>query len=100
MKEETMKRDNSDKPPMEYLGDIKEALEELCRVFDMGTKKYGRANWKKGGDRSMLMGCLGRHFLKLASGETVDEESGYSHAAHLAWNALAYMQLEHEGKLK
>ena len=99
MKEE-MKRHNEGKPQISYLGDIKEALEELCQVFASGAEKYGRNNWKKGGPPKAILDSLGRHFLKLAAGTELDEESGYHHAAHIAWNALAYIQLKHDGRLK
>jgi len=95
-----MKRYNNGKPQMSYLGSIKDALVQLVHVFEYGTKKYDRDNWKLGGDKNMLLDCMGRHYLKLANGEELDEESQCEHAAHLAWNALAFLQLKHEGKLK
>lgn len=95
-----MKRYNEGKPQASYLGEFKEALEEFCRVCEMGASKYGRHNWKKGGEKITLLDSLGRHFLKLSSGLEKDAESGLEHAAHIAWNALAYIQLKHEGKLQ
>ena len=94
-----MKRYNNGKPQLSYLGDISEAIYELCKVFEMGAEKYGRNNWKQGGSSSIILDSLGRHYVKLASGATVDEESGLHHAAHIIWNAAAYIQLEKENKL-
>ena len=92
-------RYNDGKPQISYLGDIKEALEILANVFEMGADKYGRDNWKKGFNKKTMLDSMGRHYLKLAAGQELDEESGLDHAAHLAWNALAYMQLKAEGSL-
>lgn len=99
-KDEEMARHNEGKPQMSFLGDFKEAIEEFAKVCEMGANKYGRNNWKKGGRKNVIIDSLGRHFIKLASGTEFDDESGLEHAAHIAWNALAYIQLKKEGKLK
>jgi hypothetical protein len=34
-----------------------------------------------------------RHELAIARGELIDPETGYPHLAHIAWNALARLEL-------
>ena len=37
-----------------------------------------------------------RHYIKYKNGELIDEESGLQHLSHMAWNALAVLQLDIE----
>ncbi len=97
--EKKMLRYNEGKPEASYLGDIRYALEEVCKVFSYGATKYYRDNWKQGGKADMILDCMGRHFLKLASGEQCDDESKLHHIAHIIWNAAVYYELERTGKL-
>lgn len=62
-------------------------------VLTQGLTKYpndedGMPNWWKGGDTRDFVGSIMRHAAKLASGEGFDEESGQSHAAHIAVDAM------------
>lgn len=57
-----------------------------ARVFGFGAKKYAAWNWTKGMAWSVPLGCIARHFLKLATGEQNDPESGIHHVGHIACN--------------
>lgn len=78
----------------------------LCRVFprallgiglciEFGTHKYPDPNnWKKvenGFNR--YQDAMMRHLLKFNSGEILDNETHIPHLCHVAWNALAVLEL-------
>ena len=68
----------------------------LLAVAEVGT--YGRYKYTKGGWKHVDSGverytnAMDRHRLKEGI-ELHDDESGIYHAAHLAWNALARLEL-------
>lgn len=68
----------------------------LLAVAEIGT--YGRHKYSKGGWKHVESGierytnAMDRHRLKETI-ETVDQETEMLHAAHLAWNALARLEL-------
>jgi len=64
---------------------------ELARVFTIGALKYEPNNWLRGMKWSDLAGPLERHWAKFMIGQNVDEETGCSHLALIAWNALALL---------
>jgi hypothetical protein len=79
---------------------VKYFANALTAVAECGTygqmkyapNEYWDHNWgqvKHGQER--YQDALMRHFL---SGEKVDSESGLRHKAHIAWNALADLELE------
>ncbi len=79
------------------LGDFASALMKVSVVGTMGAEKYTPHGWKtvpNGSER--YSSALLRHWAKHSSGELTDDESGLSHLAHMAWNALAVLQLEIE----
>ena len=93
---------DKNKPPM-YRGLFKyfpKALVGIAQVSDYGFKKYGSwGGWRNVPDaRERYMDALLRHLTKHAEGETIDPESGLTHLAHAAWNALAIFELSHEGE--
>lgn len=65
-------------------------IEPLIQVGAEGEKKYETFNFLKGMYVNDCMDSLKRHLMKLESPyhPDEDEESGISHAAHIAWNAL------------
>jgi hypothetical protein len=65
------------------------SLLELAKVAGYGQAKYARFNYLRGFDWSLLIDALYRHLLAFQNGEELDPESGLSHAAHVAWHALA-----------
>lgn len=68
----------------------------LLAVAEIGT--YGRHKYSKGGWKHVVNGverytnAMDRHRLKEGI-ESVDRETEMLHAAHLAWNALARLEL-------
>lgn len=76
--------------------DFGRALEAVSEVGTFGAKKYARSSWKGVENASVRYeDALYRHAYK-SSYEDRDEESGLLHLAHLAWNALAILQLRLE----
>lgn len=74
------------------------ALTEVAKVGTMGAKKYTDHGWMTVPNGiARYEDALLRHFM---TDEMYDEESGLMHYAHMAWNALAILELalmEQEG---
>lgn len=76
------------------LGAFARALEAVARVGTFGASKYSDSGWlhvPNGHER--YTDAMLRHYVAEAKGELNDSDSGLSHAAHLAWNALARLEL-------
>lgn len=76
------------------LGGFARALEEVVKVGTYGARKYTPNGWMSvpnGIER--YTDALGRHQLKEWQGELCDPDTELKHAAHLAWNALARLEL-------
>lgn len=70
------------------------ALEAVSEVGTFGARKYSEKGWlhvENGVSR--YTDAMLRHYFEEAKGEYADPESGIAHAAHLAWNALARLEL-------
>ena len=79
------------------------ALEEVGKVVTFGAKKYSDDGWRSVPDGvPRYSDALLRHLLAEAAGEALDADSGLTHAAHAAWNALARLELllAERGKLE
>jgi hypothetical protein len=89
---------DTDKPRMELLP--LDTLEEVAKVLTFGAKKYKPDNWKivpEAEDR--YTGALLRHLTAWRNGEEKDSETGLSHLAHLACNAIFLLWFNlHRGK--
>lgn len=74
--------------------DFPRALEEVGKVATFGANKYTEHGWLtvENGKRRYT-DAMYRHALAEARGEVFDYESNLYHAAHLAWNALARLEL-------
>lgn len=72
-----------------------EALEAVAEVLTFGAKKYTDNGWQtiENGERRYL-GAMLRHLAACERGEAQDPESGLSHAAHAATNALFILWFE------
>jgi hypothetical protein len=76
------------------LGDFAKALQAVAQVGTMGATKYTDSGWlQTPNGRARYTDAMLRHYLAEAAGETHDSQSGIAHAAHLAWNALARLEL-------
>ena len=93
-------KDDRNKPRLDLvLGDFAYALWGVGLVGTFGAKKYTDKGWHEvdnGIER--YSNALLRHYFNFKSGEMDDKESNLPHLAHLAWNALAILQLYMEEK--
>lgn len=74
------------------LGGFAEALLEVSKVGTFGAKKYAPNNWKLV-DPERYVDAMFRHLFQWMGPNRNDSETGISHLAHAAWNALAILQL-------
>lgn len=65
------------------------AIEQLVKIFTMGSQKYAPRNWEKGMSWTSVLASLKRHIAEFEKGDDYDKESELLHMAHAAWNALA-----------
>lgn len=76
--------------------DFPDAMQELVKVCTMGANKYERHSWKNVDNLEVRYNdARCRHFLSSFSEER-DQESGYLHLIHEAWNCLALAQTKLE----
>lgn len=75
-----------------------DAVEELTKIYQMGANKYAPHSWEQGMRYSRVYAALLRHLFAWWRGEDKDQESGLSHMAHVAWNALALLTYTLRGK--
>ena len=70
------------------------ALAEVTKVAMYGEGKYSAMGWREVDQGIMRYSdALARHLMDEALGRSLDPESGLRHAAHVAWNALARLEL-------
>lgn len=77
------------------LGSFAHALLAVGAVGTYGAAKYTDNGWVEvpnGIER--YTDALYRHLLAEATGEAIDPKSGLLHSAHVAWNALAVLELK------
>lgn len=80
-----------------------QAMNAVGACIKFGTKKYPDPNnWKKNSNALVRYNdSLIRHLTKFFAGKELDEETNLPHLAHVAWNALAILELylmEHPDK--
>lgn len=66
-----------------------EALAEVARVYEFGSRKYDAHNWRRGYAWSLSFAALMRHAWAFWRGETHDPESGLHHMAHVVFHCLS-----------
>lgn len=77
------------------LEDFPNAITGVCEVDTFGANKYKRSSWKSVPNATQrYTDAMMRHMLAKGRGETHDPESGLPHSYHIAWNALAIIELE------
>lgn len=86
---------DKNKPRLDLvLGDFANALWQVGEVGTFGADKYADSGWLEVDNAiERYSSAMLRHYLKYKAGEGFDEESGFSHLAHVAWNALAILEL-------
>lgn len=73
------------------------ALWQVGEVGTFGANKYTDNGWQTvENPEERYTNALLRHLFKYYNGEHFDKESGLNHLAHLAWNALAILELYEE----
>jgi len=78
---------------------IPEFVEALGTVLTQGAEVHGDNNWKDVDDAERrYYAALYRHLMKYKKGQTVDDESGESHLAHIACNAMFLLWFEQKTK--
>lgn len=70
------------------------ALGDVVGVLEYGARKYEVDGWRRVPDAARYRDALLRHLVAQLEGETHDRESGLSHAAHAAANALFLLEFE------
>lgn len=87
------KDDDLKAQPALIINDMPRALMAVADVASFGALKYSKSNWlyvENGVER--YTNAMDRH--RISEGiEPLDLESGLTHAAHAAWNALARLEL-------
>lgn len=74
------------------------AILEVSKVAAFGAEKYDDDNWLLVADKEKrYRDAKGRHML-LGAIEKVDADSGLSHLAHEAWNAIALLEIHMRAK--
>lgn len=90
------RKDDAGKAPI-YRGGLAyfpNAIEAVASVSAFGARKYAWNGWLHVPDGlGRYTDALVRHLASEAKGETVDPDSGLSHASHCAWNSLARLEL-------
>lgn len=80
------------------IGDFSMALNEVAKVATFGAEKYTPSGWVSVENaKERYTDALYRHLLASVT-EHADAESGLSHVAHAAWNALALLELRQRGE--
>lgn len=70
------------------------AVREVAAVSQFGANKYAWKGWEGVDDGfNRYSDAMVRHLTYEGEGEILDPDSGLLHAAHVAWNALARLEL-------
>lgn len=95
MSDQSNKADGGKSNPLLLLRDLSKPLLVVNRVLDYGAEKYEQRGWMKV-EPERYESALLRHHRDIMLGEFADRESGLSHRAHLACNALFLLHFEIE----
>ena len=89
-------KDDKAKPMAGVLLDFSRALQTVVDVGTYGAKKYTRAGWATVPEGSQrYTDAMMRHLLAMdVDPDGLDKETGLPHLAHVAWNALAVLELQ------
>lgn len=89
------KLDNGKILPWLCISGFANALKAVADVTTKGATKYTPNGWTSvPNGQERYMEAFARHALALASGETIDTDTGCMHKAQMAWNILASLELE------
>ena len=95
---ESVKNDRKDEKPMWELLPL-EDVEDIVKVYTAGAKKYGPDRWQNldNGFQRYKAAML-RHLVEYEKGNRIDADTGCMHLAQVAWNAIAMLHLDTQGK--
>lgn len=85
------KRYNKGKPRLGLIPPNAEL--QIGQVFSFGAEKYDDHNWLNGLKYLSILDSLRRHLNSWYRGEELDPESGLSHLAHAATNAVMLLEM-------
>lgn len=87
---------DGEKPRLNLLmQEVPYGLEQLALSLQLGEAKYGRGNWRNVENKEdRYLAALLRHLVAYNKGERLDKESGLSHLAHVACNAMFLLDNE------
>jgi hypothetical protein len=72
-----------------------DALEEVVRVLEYGTRKYSEGNWRHvTRAKTRYTNAALRHMVAWMNGEVHDSETGFHHLAHSVANLLFVLHFE------
>lgn len=75
--------------------DFPKAMDGISSVATFGAAKYARSSWQAVPNATQrYRDALVRHQIAQGRGEKIDPESQLPHSWHIAWNALALIELE------
>lgn len=70
------------------------AISAVAGISAFGASKYAWKGWERVDDGfNRYSDAMVRHLTYEGKGEVLDPDSGLLHAAHVAWNALARLEL-------
>jgi hypothetical protein len=76
-----------------------DALVDIIRVYELGVRKYGRDNWRRGLAYSRIFGAIMRHLWAWWKGEEINkEDDNLSHLAQAAWGCLTLLEYTRTAK--
>lgn len=76
------------------------ALRQTAWVHELGADKYGAFNWRETNVcASTYISAMMRHLLYFMEGIDLDDESGWSHLAHIAANCNILMDAKAHGTM-
>lgn len=74
-------------------------IEDIAKLYTIGAEKYADNSWKEienGFER--YRAALLRHMIAYMKGERFDDETGINHITAVAWNAIAMLWFDKQGK--
>ena len=84
------RKESEGKSDWTLLGPLWPQLEEVVRRLEHGVNNYERNNWMRVEPLQYYRAVMS-HYSKMASGEWIDPDSGFSHASAIICDALFIM---------
>ncbi len=88
-------KDIENKPRYSLL--VEEFISDMITVREKGAAKYADWDWMNGRNWTDYTDAMRRHMKAFLDGESLDQESGVHHMAHIAVNAMFLHWFNHVG---